>query len=563
MHEAEPPPLYRLPQLARRIGISADYARTLKRRSGKLPPRDLLDADGEPLWRQETIDRWACSPDAPTGAAPGEDALWLFDTPESTEPAPISHWGLTRTDRGRMFAVRYDTPHGPLVYGCTPDDAAPELAKARPDHKARLLAHLISPASRPDALIALAEAPPDHEGEPALHLFSLETDGPTGDDRARTGRSPAPLPRLRATAVTPADIARATNRPLPVWAHGTCLPDLIAAARGREGEPLPVPEAAPEWKAALHRITAAVDDGMAARHPTAFALLAADVRRELRTAHNRLRTRPSTGEGWYLAVRPVPPAIPLGVEAHLPAETPATDPEKARAELAELAERESGMKPGDPLGDACEHAIVLLAGALAESPARPEPVEDLHVPGEAADMWLDSLERLDTDRVLATRRGRRLVEGLTTRPSWVGSDGDGLLTAFFHTAGSGFYRTEWPRSLDAARSWGPGTVIVSDDRDSGLVFAFTEGRLVRVPKATGEAVFRYGRRSGSSEELYTALVRAATGKQPPGPLEESRLWQAIISTDGPFRSPWTDVREWAAEDLQQAEKTEAAEAEPG
>ncbi|WP_435109216.1 hypothetical protein [Nocardiopsis synnemataformans] len=589
-----PPTLFTLAQLARRSGISPGYARMLKQ-STRLPSPDARDADGGPLWLAETIDHWSTTPVAPRDAQPGADGIgWLFTVPEATEQAPISYWGIvthpTNSAR-RVHVVRYDTPHGPLLWVRALDDEAAGWEGLDDRAAAQIAAQKVSAALWSDALIAVHNSLlSTSEHEPTIRLFRLEAEtaphhGEPGEEH-RTGflrvltdmlRSSGPRHELPATAavrprarvsasvLAPADLARLTGTNFPIWPEGTCLATRVPAT-AHHSETLALTEPTPTWNTSVQRLRTALHHDLATTHPAAFALLIADTRDDLEAEQATYESQATRGEGWYLAVRPAPPRLPLDVDAQLPADAPRVDADAVRTDLADLLEIEPKTGLDQPMGEVYAHTISLLTRALkAADPhdpllsRRPYLVEDSYATdsgAEATRAWIDSLDKVDTTALEHIRRGRRLRGDHAEPPVWVGQDRDGTLTAFYTQPGGQRYVTEWPASLDVVAEWGEDTLIVADPDPlhfSGLVFArHRSGRLDRIPHPSRHCTFRYGYASGGPSDLYRALVRAAlecpgSGLSFEAP-DTSELWKAVSTPQDGLRLPWPQVRAWAEQD---------------
>ena len=92
MHEEQ----YTLAQFARRVGISEGRARAMLAAGDRLPRPDVSDADGRPMWRQSTIDRWCRR----VGRPVPKDAKGVASWQDASEPAPVMFCGRSWSGRG-------------------------------------------------------------------------------------------------------------------------------------------------------------------------------------------------------------------------------------------------------------------------------------------------------------------------------------------------------------------------------------------------------------------------------------------------------------------------------
>ena len=265
--------------------------------------------------------------------------------------------------------------------------------------------------------------------------------------------------------------------------------------------------------------------------------------------------------------------MPFAAEVAISNAKPATDVDALALELTRLRDVEANMSTDAPEGDAYETAVNLLTWQLRKDrPAaltgRVEIYGDTYG-GPVIEQWRRTLEPAD-EAVLSTRRVRRLLR------TWdrenllevLCGPGDMHVAVLKNDHGDIYFHAEWP--YDLSQAWNERTIIAADRDSAGTVFALTPttaGHMKVDPlplePGTGPS-FGYGYDGGSPYTLYQALIRCAfsTPEAPftlngvqagTGPAEiSSDLWQAIATTQGPFRLPWPTVLQWARADAVEA-----------
>ena len=571
------PEPHTLAQLARRAGISEGRARALLG-EGKLPKPDQADADGRPLWSATTIDAWCRQ----TGRPLGERVAWLHRAAPAAEQAPVLFQGIIQHkssfSRIDLYAIVWDTPDGHLVY-LTPVYDENGSGGAHPDAIAQAAQSLVRPAFWPQTLIvqpivggigfSLSVDPV------SMNLHRLDT-APSGNAtditggwlrrrRTRTLEQPGQA-RVRFNGlVEPSEVAAVIGTLVPVWIDGTCTAAAVKRAQAYNST-FTVPDTVTDWPAARDQVLAALDARMPDTFPAGFAALAADARdtfNQVRALHERQRDE---GDGWYLAARPARPEMPFATEVAISNPEPASDVDALALELTRLREVEANMSTDAPEGDAYETAVNLLTWQLRKD--RPSALTGwIEIYGDTyegpvIDQWRQTLEPVD-GAVLSTRRVRRLLR------TWdrenllevLRGPGDMHVAVLKNEHGDIYFHTEWP--YDLPQAWNKRTIIAADHDSAGAVFALTptaagQMRVDPLPLEPGTGPgFGYGYDGGSPYTLYQALIRCAfnTPEAPftlndvqasTGPAEiSSDLWQAIATTQGPFRLPWPTVLQWA------------------
>ncbi|MFJ2081247.1 hypothetical protein ACIOBK_01755 [Micromonospora chokoriensis] len=612
-----------LAQFARRARMSAQRLRVLHGER-RLPAPDGVDPDGADVWSAATIDRWLRA----TGRTVPDDAVWPFGWPDATESAEVIWSGDIDLPRGHTAAVTiFDGAGQPVVYAVgyvgqdVSRDTIAEAAIARLDPDRRPGAVVVQPflldpeSDGPYPHLELWRMPeqPDPAPDPApaapavlpamLRRFLPQRERePVGVMRQHViGRQRRPDAPEYAGSVFASEVARVLGRPVPLWWAGTTTPEIMRTVRLLDQpRPLPIADTITEWPAAIARFTAALEHSVHTTYPQAFALLA----RETRAAHRDVSaalTHPSTGDGWYLAAAPQPPAWPAVAEQRAVAAGRDLDPEAAADELDRLAQVEADRewRSDDPYGNALRHAILLLRGRLAAT--HPERVYTFPVTYSWPDAHgpiCDEYRRHLTSLTPADAHGdpehptRRLVRLLTQDASdaaiahhqllvnarerlvAIYRDPQGHLVAHL-TAGFAHLDDEllieWPTSMPPA-GWTEQTVIAADETYSATgLFAMTpgpDGALLPpqpVPNPGDEPRYTFGYGGNSPAVVYQALVRCALGDWTAATHESwvqrlsthpddqrnrphSRLWQQIVTSKGALRLSWADVQQWVRED---------------
>ncbi len=571
-----------LSQLARRAGISEGRARALLA-AGKLPRPDHADAGDRPLWSATTIDAWCRQ----TGrGSRGVDVAWLSQAEAAAEPAPVLFHGVIEHDfnwggRAPLHAIVWDTPHGHLVC-LTPVYDEHGSGSDHPDRIARAAAQLIQPAFWDQALVIQPITGELGSGmiipDVHLNLHRIEIQQPEGETGGRLRRrrvTPSPAaPAVRAKfagMITAADAAAVIGGPVPLWIEGTCTRAAVKRAQAYNAT-FTVPDTVTEWPAARDQVDAALKAGMPNRFPAGFAALAADALdtfARVQASHARQR---DSGDGWHLAARPAAPELAVATELAITAAPagpdPAADTDAFAAELDALRTAEADLSVEAPDGDAYETAIRVMAWQLHEQrpeiPLHPAEAYGDTFAGPVIDQWRQTLAPVpDPETARQTRRVRRLLR------TWAPDDLAELLRdpcGRFVAVLRGdrdelWFHAEWPYELPSG--WNERTIIAADHDSSGAVFALTptpSGHMdvSPVPLEPGSGPsFAYGYGGGSPHTLYHALIRTALAA-PESPLragdeDDSALWHAISTTDGPLRIPWPTVQEWARADAARAD----------
>lgn len=615
-----------LAQFARRAGMAESGARA-RYREGKLPAPDRTDADGKPLWFPATIDAWC----ARTGKEVAEKALWLFRAPAAVTPAVELQRAVVDLRSGyhrfTAFVIVWDTDHGHVVYL----QPVGETGGTHKDWLAAGAAELLRPRFWSSAVVVM----PVEEGledisklAPQAYIYRLaaahdpldpaESDTGTAGGRDRAGvpstESPfagmrrwfrrTPAPAADATPIEPAaptpravwegqleleDIARAIGHPLPLWLYDTTTVDNARKA-ARFDKTFPVADTVTGWPAALARLELAVQTGMMAEYPAAFAALATDTNEglaALRAAHDSTADR---GPGWYLACRPARPAVPVELEQHLLAGTVlhpgvVNDLDQVADELIRLRAVEADLDVDDPRGDTYAHVIDLLAWQLRRAARDAGEISDLDEDyvrvaddelvrysapwdGPVVDAWHRTLTPItDLDQVRRLRRVHKLLhdDGLDVdriREAYRDNAGRYVVVVELTDGGLWSY-AEWPVALNAVDTWTDQTVIAADDTLGSTVTLLaltpTENGSLRtdpvpMPPRSYRDAFAYGYGGSTPGTTYRALLRAALGDVP-GTFshlthpDDSELWKAISTTKNtPLRLPWPTIKAWANAD---------------
>ncbi|MEX5637260.1 hypothetical protein [Parafrankia sp. FMc2] len=560
------PPLYTLPQLARRARISEGRARALHTAAAgsRLPAVDRTDADGRPLWEETTIDAWC----RVSGRDLPAESDWLFHAPDATEPAPLLYHGAAARPAGRgrsgrpIHAIVWDTPHGHVIY-VTWLHGVHRAPVPERDQAALVAAELIAPRFHADALIVLV---------PDLVYSRTATENVTVDlYRLRPAAAGVGAGNGEPTVdwrgqVAPTEVARVIGTPLPLWIANTCRREELDRARASLGTTLTVPDVLSAWPATLARLRAAHDTGLPTSHPAAYALLLTDAAGTLATVRQLHIALPTSGPGWYLAARPAAPNLPLDLETDLAflSTQPAPDPAQLTADLVALRGVEPDLPADADEGDAYAHAVTLLAAALADHDpalaADTVTVVSGDLAGPVTDAWVDTFSRHpDAAQVLRTRRGRRLLGRMSPSRTELFTDPAGRLIALLDEGrDTRQFRAEWPLGLPVG--WGERTVIAIDhDGSYGPALALTpaEGGLrvdpvpVSPDRIGTDLLYGYG--GGGPLAFYAALRRVALAEHRSldghtHPPHGSDLFAAISATTGPLRLPWPQVERWARQD---------------
>ncbi len=602
MHEEQ----YTLAQFARRVGISESRARAMRAAGDRLPPPDITDAGGHPLWRESTIDRWCRRVGRPVPRQARGLAAWN----DATEPAPVMFSGevLSRSRAGRPFrvhAIVSDTTNGHLLQ-LTPFDRE----WVHPREAVRVATELLEPAFWDDAVIIVPLTGSFGEAEYDLYnidAFRLNLPPKAAGQRERRLLSflKAPVaeePELPAPAAVqaesaglylPADIERVLGRPMPIWLDGSCTPQ---AARRFEafghGATFTVPDTTTAWPATRDRLDAAFEWGMPDRFPQAFAALARDALETLAEVVGKHASQGERGRGWYLVARPARPGWRVTLEnAARDAARTEVDLDAAAAELERLRPLEAEQPYPGVLGEALSDATRLLGWLLRRH--RPDLVFDTTVrvtitcAGPVAEQWQQTLTPVpDAERtdLAATRRVARLISpDISPREEEVfryvqdnreqltglWRDHAGRLVAELTEKswdGHSLLDVEWPTNLPDG--WTDHTVIAADAESTGGVFALTpmpngQLRADPLPNPGSDPEYTWGYSGTGPSNLYDALVRCALGIWPSSSAsdwlyqpadDKSELWRYISTSaqEGPIRLPWPQIREWAEADRQRA-----------
>ncbi|WP_344547263.1 hypothetical protein [Actinomadura fulvescens] len=427
----------------------------------------------------------------------------------------------------------------------------------------------------------LLTAPANSQAEESVIERSLRVKLAQLLGRTEPPTEPSTATRLRPRAeyhseVTPAVVARVLGQNLAIWLEGTRRPEVITRACAYRTT-LTVPDTSGAWPNALQRLQDARRLGWATSHPSAYTVLAADTAAVGDRTRTALAALPDHGDGWYLAARPAAPELPLELEAELDSLLRRTDldPQQMADELTALRTAEADLLATDPdsqaEGEALTRALALLE--IAVVPHDPRLVVDTCViesgsaRGPVAEQWIASLRpepQVQWDQRLKTRRGRRLLRGHdASQVRQLLSDHAGRLVALFDAdrwSGDTRWHAEWPLGLPAG--WDDTTLIAADatsDVDTGgqpvlaRIQTASEVRFDPVPLPPGHrSSFAFGYGGTGPGVLYDALLRVALDdpiglgedfQPPPG----SQLWSAITSK-GPLRLHWRDVRDWAHRD---------------
>lgn len=557
------PPLYTLPQLARRARISEGRARALHTAAAgsRLPTVDRTDADGRPLWEETTIDAWC----RVSGRDLPAESDWLFQAPDATEPAPLLYHGAAARPAGTgrsgrpMHAIVWDTPNGHVIY-LTWLHGVHRAPVPNRDQAALVAAELIAPRFYADALVVLA---------PDLSYTRTAADRVTVDLyrlRPAAQGGPEELAADWRGQVAPTEIARVVGGPIPLWLLNTCLREELDRARAYLGTTLTVPDVLSAWPATLARLRAAHDASLPTSHPSAYALLVTDAAGVLATTRQLHTALPTSGPGWYLAARPAAPSLPLDLETDLAflSTQPGPEPERVARDLTALRAVEPALPADAAEGEAYAHAITLLTAAVADRDpglaTATVAVVSGDLAGPVADAWVDTFSRHpDPAHILRTRRGRRLLDGASPHRTELFTDPAGRLVAVLDEGpGARQFRAEWPVGLPAG--WGERTVIAMDhDGPYGPALALTPAedglRVDPVPASPDhlgtDLLYGYGGRGPLA--FYAALLRVALAEHGglgaiAHPPHGSDLFAAISTTNGPLRLPWPQVQQWARQD---------------
>jgi hypothetical protein len=572
------PEPHTLAQFARRAGISEGRARALHA-DGKLPRPDQVDADGRPLWLATSIDAWCKQ----TGRALSEGVAWLHRASPATEPAPVLFQGTVehkdRFSTVAVYAIVWDTPDGHLVY-LTPVYDEQGNGGAHPDDIVEAAMGLVQPAFWAQTLIVqpitggigsdiiiptvhlnlyrLAPEKQEFAEEEAAGLFR----------RRRVGavRRSSQVGTTFSGMVEAGEVAAVIGSPVPLWIDGTCTAAAVKRAQAYNST-FTVPDTVTDWPAARDQVLAAISAGMPERFPAGFAALAADARathERVLSLHARQRDE---ADGWYLVARPASPEMPFNAEVAITTAKPSSDLDMIALELTQLRDLEAKLSVDAPEGNAYETAIELLMWELLKqrpsaAAGRFEIYGDTYG-GPVIEQWRQTLEQAP-ETVYSTRRLRRLLNGWRRDGilEVLRGPGDMHVVVLKNEHDHLYFHAEWP--YDLMHGWNERTIIAADRDSSGAVFALTpmsSGHMKVDPlplePGTGPS-FGYGYSGGSPYTLYQALIRSALGT-PTAPftlnqVEErnSKLWRAIVRTQGPLRLPWSDVMSWARADAASA-----------
>lgn len=616
---------YNLAQYARRAGLSEGRARALHTHAdgSKLAPVDGVDPDGKPFWFATTIDAWCQR----TQRRMPEDAPWPFNCPPADKPAPEVDRGevTIETDTGvtaEVSVIVWDTPGGHVVYVMRRADQ-PDLSVAA---AARAAVHVLSPVFWNDAVVLVPQprifgsafAETDHVGPESIDVYRLvvpETQQPAPRRPSRLPRflsalvdeprsddaDPAPLQphQVRAEYVSypyATAIEHALGRPMPVWFFGTCTRAAVERMRvyGDSGTFL-VPDTATAWPGARARLAAAVEAGMPARYPQAFALLAADTLGTLTRVRRQHATAQERGPGWYAVARPAEPDWPIALETvATDAARTVFDPDAAADELPRIRAEEANLAWDNPYAEALYDTAATIGAKLHRS--HPELVFaadtrlDLSTSGPVTEQYRSALTPLsDTERLqLLDAPTRRLARLLLAETNIAAIRETGLLDRALGEL-AGLYRdpagrlvaldrqrpgddslgiaAEWPTTLPTG--WNERTVIAADPHRPALIVALTptpdgELRVDPLPNPGGEPGFTWGYSGSGPRTLYQALVRCVTRDWTADPdtrswlihlthawsdTTGSPLYHYLTTHEGPLRLPWGQIQEWVQADL--------------
>lgn len=589
-----------LAQFARRAGISEGRARAMFGETpSKLPRPNGHDADGRPYWWASTIDAWC----ARTGRAVSTDSLWLYRAPAASSPAVELQRGVVRFGRRdrAMYVIVWDTEDGHVIY-------LQPLGDQGGDHKdylARYAAELIEPRWWADAVVVM---PLELQltshlrwREPEAYVYQLVTDGEDVDELDTGGMFSGfrrwvqrNAPDLTGTS-TPsatwvgqmdiAEIAAVLGRPVPLWINDT---DTVTNAEQTLSydRTFTCPDTCTAWPAVQARLEHALEHGLAADFPTAWAALAVDAAeglQKVRTAHER---QPDAGEGWYLVCRPARPAPSIELEQRLTGAKIVTDTELVGKELAELRAVEGDLDVDDPRGDVYAEAIELLRWQLKRAAKESGLIRDVsgdYVPvaddgyssysapwgGPVVDAWRKTLTQVDLNAALRLRRVHRVLgEHRLDSVREVYRDQAGRYVLVAELSRDSFWSfAEWPVSLAQVSEWTDQTVLAGDDElgTTTTLLALTptdDGQMridpVPLPPGSPRDAFGYGYGGGTPATTYRALLRVALGDSPVDthtyravlsfPDHTSQLWTAISTTKGPLRLSWPQLKLWARAD---------------
>jgi hypothetical protein len=596
---------YTLAQFARRVGISEGRARAMLAAGDRLPRPDVSDADGRPMWRQSTIDRWCRR----VGRPVPKDAKGVASWQDASEPAPVMFCGevLVRSRPGRPFRVHvvvWDTPDGHLVQITRFD-----LEWVDNRIAATAAAQVLEPAFWSDAVIIfpltgifggdsydhysgdvyrLQPSLPAHAG--GRRLFTL-LKAPADDESGPP--EPADVPVEYAGLCHSAEIERVIGRPMPMWLDGSCTPE--AARRLTAfglGATFTVPDTTTPWPQTRERIAAAFEWGMRERFPQAFRLVALDALGTLEDVRDKHVRQKERGEGWYLVARPARPDWPITLETAA-TEAAQSEPDLAAAaiELEKLRPLEAQEPYPSTLGEVLFEATRELGWLLQKH--RPELVFDAVIrqgitsAGPVVEQWRQTLVPLtdiEVQGLIGSRRIARLlspdisartesefkfVEKARRQVVGIWRDYAGRLTVETIEEswdGHPLLELEWPMGLPA--DWNEHTIIAADpEADVGAVFALTpmqDGTLRAdpLPNPGSDPSYTWGYSGTGPSNLYDALVRCALGiwasssadnwLRKPAP-HGSELWHYITTRkESPIRLPWPQVQAWARADRKRA-----------
>ncbi|MGS2644516.1 hypothetical protein [Streptosporangium sp. LJ11] len=599
---------FTLAQFARRVGISEGRARALWTEKGRLPKPDDSDADGRPLWRASTIDRWCRR----TGRAVPDNAVGLTSWPDASEPAPVMFNGEVAvrpylgSRPGRVHAIVWDTPHGHVVQVNFYTGEWMEHLDA-----ARAAAHVLEPALWADAVIVIA--PTGLFGDSSYDLYNIDgyrlvpetstaaaktrhpllsfLKAPADDDEEFA--DPDTVPVQQAGLYDPSEIARVIGRPIPMWLEGSCTPAAVQRmqAFGHEAT-FTTPDTTTDWPTVRDTLQAARAWNMPERYPQAFAQLARDALATLAEVRQGHAAQPERGDGWYLVARPARPDWPIDLEqAGNRAAESAVDQDAAATELVDLRRHESKAPYPGQTGEALNDAVRTLGSLLYRQ--RPQLVFDATVrklvtdSGPVVAQWRQTLTPVGEEELTSLRGTRRFARLLTSdispaaetefgsvreaqqQVAGVWRDQAGRLTVEFaqerHDGAGARLATEWPTGQP--EDWNEYTVIAADPTSNGAVFALTptsDGQLRAdpLPNPGGEPRYSWGYQGTGPATLYSAVMRCALGlwnrlndqewigRPWIDTRSSSELWRLISQTEqgASIRLPWPQIQEWVSDD---------------
>ncbi|MGH3718693.1 MAG: hypothetical protein ACRDRI_07600 [Pseudonocardiaceae bacterium] len=352
------------------------------------------------------------------------------------------------------------------------------------------------------------------------------------------------------------EIARALGTRIPLWIAGTCTEEAAARTLAYD-RTFTVPDTTTGWSDIQQRVQLALGSELPTRYPAAWAVLAVDATDRLATIRAAHAHLPDTGSGWYLVARPSLPAPPVELEQHITSATLVDDLAQVAAELIELRRIEADVDVDDPLGEIYQDAIELLAWQLraaSKDRARQEG-QSLHEE-DYAPVADDEL--------------------ITYSTQWCGPVVDAwaaTLTPYESRPGAKDleqrFGAEWPINRAVVDSWTDKTRLAADGGGGAVtLLALTptdDGQLrvdpLPMPPHSGWDAFACGYAGGTPTMTYRAIMRCALDRSPfelTGAFahlhtwQDSQLWDAISTANGPLRLSWPQVTLWARADLDRA-----------